>query len=99
MGKEELGGDEEDTGWGCGQAPNGGRRDIGKRGIGFDSGQDGDKNDRLDGNGNGWKEEELARRLRSTRIRAIEGLALLWMREGRRRRRHSRRTWFEWKGQ
>ena len=46
-------GDGEDSGWGCGQAPNECKRGIGKQDIGFGNGPDGDKNGMLGGSVDG----------------------------------------------
>ena len=47
-------GDGEDIGWGYGQVSIEGKKDIGKRGIGFSSDQDGDKSGRLHDSGGEW---------------------------------------------
>ena len=48
------GDNEGGIGWGYGQAPIEGKRDIGKRGIDFDSDQDSDRSDMLDDNEGEW---------------------------------------------
>ena len=71
VGKEEQGGSGGGINLGCGPVPSGGRRDIGTQGIGCGSGQDGDRNDRLDDNGNGYTEGDPVCYLQSTTIRVI----------------------------
>ena len=90
--------DKGDIGWGCGQAPSEGKKDIGRQGIGSGSGPDGGKSDRPDGNEDEWKGGGLARCLQSTRIRVVEELVLPQRREGRKKRRRSRRKRSGWKG-
>ena len=60
-------GDEEDNGWGCDQAPNECRRDIGKQDTGFGNGLNGGKNGMLGDSAGEWTGEGLGSYLRSTK--------------------------------
>ena len=66
-------GDEEDSGWGCGQGPSGCNGDIGKRGIGSGNAQDDGRNDRLDGIADEWTGGGLESCLQSTRTLLVGG--------------------------
>ena len=91
--------DEEDSGWGCGQVPNGCRRDIGKQGIGFGSGPNGDKNGMLGDNAGEWMGEGLGSYLWSTKTLLVEECILCLIRGGKWRQRCWKTRWCGWIGQ
>ena len=69
-------GDEGDNGWGYGQGPSGYSGGIDRRGIGSGNALGDGKNDRLDGNVDGWMGGELVNYPRSTKTLLVGGLVL-----------------------
>ena len=90
-------GDEGDSGWGYGQGPSECSGGIDKRDIDSDSAQDGDRNDKLGGNADGWMGGEPVNYLQSTRTLLVGEHVLRQTLGGKTRRKCWRRK-REWIG-